>query len=256
MWVIFDRRLDWDRDDCWFAHCCNLTDEDLQNFHDFGAGVAHCPCSNMRLASGKLNLLAQCLSTALGIQNPIKILQEFNKIGSSQLLPSSVKFYSFIAVKEVFIWEKPGILGDIYCYAGIARVQDMLKAKVNVGLGTDGSSSNESSNLLHEARMAMFLQRSKGDPKGTGYCGCTSRHHSYLERYFIINPFEAFPCIIAFLVKLLVLNSNMISLRTSLLTAFEMLRQVFKWAVFEEAWTTTRCRGETHGGPISSEHAL
>jgi 8-oxoguanine deaminase len=44
--------LGWLGHDVWHAHCVKLDDEGISLFAASKTGVAHCPCSNMRLASG------------------------------------------------------------------------------------------------------------------------------------------------------------------------------------------------------------
>ncbi|MFT3856746.1 MAG: 8-oxoguanine deaminase [Aquabacterium sp.] len=89
----YAEELGWLGDDVWHAHCVKLDDHGIQRFASTSTGVAHCPCSNMRLASG------------------------------------------------------------------IAPVRRMLQAGVPVGLGIDGSASNDAGHMLGEARQAMLLSR-------------------------------------------------------------------------------------------------
>jgi cytosine/adenosine deaminase-related metal-dependent hydrolase len=85
--------LGWVGPDVWHAHCVKLDEAGIRLFGRTRTGVAHCPCSNMRLASG------------------------------------------------------------------IAPVGRMRCEGVSVGLGVDGSASNDGSHMLGEARQAMLLAR-------------------------------------------------------------------------------------------------
>lgn len=42
----------WTGKDVWFAHSVHINDQEIAQYAKTGTGVAHCPCSNMRLASG------------------------------------------------------------------------------------------------------------------------------------------------------------------------------------------------------------
>jgi cytosine/adenosine deaminase-related metal-dependent hydrolase len=45
-------KFDWVGNDVWFAHAVHINDDEIKTFAHTGCGVAHCPSSNMRLASG------------------------------------------------------------------------------------------------------------------------------------------------------------------------------------------------------------
>jgi len=91
--LSYAEELGWAGDDVWFAHAVHINPTEVGRMASNGIGVAHCPSSNMRLASG------------------------------------------------------------------IAPVRRYLAAGVNVGLGVDGSASNDSSHMLAEVRQALLLSR-------------------------------------------------------------------------------------------------
>jgi 8-oxoguanine deaminase len=49
--------------------------------------------------------------------------------------------------------------------AGVARVRDLLDAGAPVGLGVDGSASNERSDLCYEVKQALLAARGRGGPE-------------------------------------------------------------------------------------------
>ena len=83
----------WTGPDVWYAHGIHFNDEELRELARTGTGVAHCPISNMKLASG------------------------------------------------------------------VARIPEMLKLGVPVGLAVDGSASNDGSSLMEELRVSYLLHR-------------------------------------------------------------------------------------------------
>ena len=50
--VAYMETLDWVGNDVWYAHAVHVDDDEVRLFAREGAGVCHCPSSNMRLASG------------------------------------------------------------------------------------------------------------------------------------------------------------------------------------------------------------
>jgi cytosine/adenosine deaminase-related metal-dependent hydrolase len=49
--------------------------------------------------------------------------------------------------------------------AGVARIRELVDAGAPVGLGVDGSASNERSDLCHELKQALLLARGRGGPE-------------------------------------------------------------------------------------------
>lgn len=55
--VAYMQEVDWIGPDVWFAHSVHLSEEEITVYAENGCGVAHCPSSNMRLASGAAPIL-------------------------------------------------------------------------------------------------------------------------------------------------------------------------------------------------------
>lgn len=67
---LYARELDWIGHDVWHAHCVHLDQQEIEMFAHSGTGVAHCPSSNMRLASGIApirTMLEEGVHVALGV---------------------------------------------------------------------------------------------------------------------------------------------------------------------------------------------
>jgi len=54
--LAYMEKVGWLGDDVWFAHCVHLNEKEINLFAVTGTGVAHCPVSNQKLASGAANI--------------------------------------------------------------------------------------------------------------------------------------------------------------------------------------------------------
>ncbi len=92
---------------------------------------------------------------------PVAYMQEVGWVGNDVWFAHSVH----VNCAEIDLFAKTGC-GIAHCPgsnmrlgSGIAPIVEMLTRGVSVGLGVDGSASNDSSHLLGEARLAMLLAR-------------------------------------------------------------------------------------------------
>ena len=97
---------------------------------------------------------------------PVEFLRRLGWLGSDVWLAHCVH----LSREEIRLFAETGT-GVAHCPSsnfrlgsGISPVREMLDAGVPVGLGVDGSASNDSSNMLAEARQALLAHRSGREP--------------------------------------------------------------------------------------------
>jgi len=94
---------------------------------------------------------------------PVELMEECGLIGSDVFYAHGIHFSD----EELRTLKKYGAhishcpSSNMRLGSGIARIPEMLKMGINVGLGVDGSASNDSSDMLSEMRMALLLSRVK-----------------------------------------------------------------------------------------------
>jgi 8-oxoguanine deaminase len=94
-------------------------------------------------------------------KRPLALMEECGFIGSDVFYAHGIHFNDeelhLLAETKTQIAHCPS--SNMRLGSGICRVTDMLKKGINVALGVDGSASNDTSDMLGEARAALMLQR-------------------------------------------------------------------------------------------------
>lgn len=103
---------------------------------------------------------------------PLSLMKEWNWLGDDVFFAHGIWFNDeeLNLLKET----KTGVAhcptSNMRLGSGIARIREMIDMDISVGLGVDGSASNDSSDMLGEVRNALLLQRVK-----YGSAGLTAR---------------------------------------------------------------------------------
>ena len=87
--LAYMERLGWIGNDVWFAHGIHFNDEELRLLAQTGTGVAHCPISNMKLASGVARIPEML---ALGVPVGLAVDGSASNDGSSLMEELRVAF--------------------------------------------------------------------------------------------------------------------------------------------------------------------
>lgn len=100
-----------------------------------------------------------CLET-LG-RRPLKLMEDCEFVGPDVFFAHGIHFedeeLDTLAATGCHIAHCP--TSNMRLGSGIARITEMRERGINVGLGVDGSASNDSSDMVGEVRNAMLLQR-------------------------------------------------------------------------------------------------
>ena len=168
----------------------------VEAYHDpsFGAmrQVALAPCSPFSVSSELLRQSA-LLARELGVRlhthlcetkdeerftlekfgmRPFAYMQSLGWIGPDVWYAHGIHFNDaeLAALAETGTGVAHCPISNMKLSSGVARVPDMLRLGVPVGLAVDGSASNDGSNLLEELRVCYLLHRlTAGDAAPTGY---------------------------------------------------------------------------------------
>jgi len=96
-------------------------------------------------------------------KRPLALMEEVEFIGEDVFYAHGIFFtdeeLKTLAETKTSIAHCPS--SNMRLGSGICRVAEMMERNINVGIGVDGSASNDSSDMLGEVRNAMLLQRVK-----------------------------------------------------------------------------------------------
>lgn len=94
-------------------------------------------------------------------RRPLKLMEDTGFIGEDVFYAHGIYFndeeLNLLSDTKTNIAHCPS--SNMRLGSGICRVKEMLPTDINVGLGVDGSASNDTSDMLGEMRQALLLQR-------------------------------------------------------------------------------------------------
>jgi cytosine/adenosine deaminase-related metal-dependent hydrolase len=170
------------------------TERAVRTFHDPSPGamlrIAIAPCSPFS-ASGRLMQESALLARRLGVRlhthiaetadeeayclerfecRPVELLERLGFLGDDVWLAHGVHLSGEdirkVATAGASIAHCP--TSNLRLGSGTAPIRELLDAGVPVGLGVDGSASNDGGNLLGEVRQALLVARGRGGSSAMG----------------------------------------------------------------------------------------